>query len=365
MNRACAVACVTAAAISAACAAGCSGKKSANERGAGAGEKKYVVRTVAAERGAIVEYLEVTGTAEAETAVNVSAKLPGRIEKLFFDKGDPVKKGQLLFTLDTKELSAQKNQAEAAISAGEVTKENIRKNLGRMEELFSKGVGTQKAVDDLTAAYRVAEEQVRQGEANLRLVNTQIENSRVTAPISGEIAMKNFEEGEMVMPGMPVFQLLDTSSVKIAVPMPEADITKVRMGGAAKVVVDAYSGTEFDGEVGYISPALNPMDRQFSVEVRVPNPERALKAGMFARVRIATRSAEDVVVVPERAVIERMGRRTVFVVEDGRAADREVKTGIESGDMVEIVEGLAAGERVVVEGNYQLQPGMSVEEIRE
>lgn len=357
--------------------------------------------------GDIQEILETTGSIDANTSVKVSSKMPGRVIKIYCDKGDKVTKGQLLLKIDDKDLLAQETQTKSALKVAEAARDrvkigardqeieqakqgltqaesnlkNVEKNLARMKSLFNDGIIAKQALDEVETGQEVAkstyemakerlslvkegatkedkravEAQVEQAHAGLAFVKSQLAETEIRAPISGEIGAKFIEIGEMAAPGIPLFIIFDINKVKAKASISDKEVNKIKKGAGAEIKIDAYPNKEFWGRVIFISPVANPINKMFDIEAEVLNIGKLLKAGMFAHIKWSVSTHENVLQAPEKAVIERTGKKVIFIVKNDIAYQRDVKTGLSDGEFVEIIRGASEGESIVVEGNYELE----------
>jgi membrane fusion protein (multidrug efflux system) len=164
----------------------------------------------------------------------------------------------------------------------------------------------------------------------------------------------------MASPGVPAFTVVTTGQVFVDVSISEGLVDKARNGQAVEVTVDAYPGRTFKGLLTNLAPAADARTRSFAARVQLANGDNRLKPGMFATVKFVTEAKRDVLVIPGDALVDRDGDQIVYVVENGTAAERSVKTGLSDGHSVEILQGLAEGDQVVVAGQTQLAAGIAV-----
>lgn len=250
--------------------------------------------------------LSGSGTIEA-TEVEISSKLAGRVEVITKEEGDSVAKGELLAQLEHKELSAQLKVAEATIkmtgaqiAQAKTNLKNLEDNLKRIDALFKSGSATQQQLEDIQTKTDAAREQVRslefsreQASAQRAYILAQVDNAKIFAPISGRIIKKTAEPGETVFPGSPILTLADLSQVTLKIYLKETEVGRVQLGQPARVRVDAYPDTAFDGRVSFISPMaeFTPKNIQtkdervklvFGVKITIPNREESLKPGQPA-----------------------------------------------------------------------------------
>jgi RND family efflux transporter MFP subunit len=185
-------------------------------------------------------------------------------------------------------------------------------------------------------------------------------NTVIRAPISGIVATKFAEPGEIISPGIPILTLININTVKIAVDITEDNISGVKLGNLGEIKVDAYPDKVFFGKVIHIAPFANPASRAFRAELKVANPEQELKAGMFAKVKLITSQHKDTLIIPAKAVIREGGEDFVFVVEGSKAKMHSIKIGLKEEEQVEVISGLKEGDKVIIEGHYGLTSGRRV-----
>ena len=176
----------------------------------------------------------------------------------------------------------------------------------------------------------------------------------LTSPIAGVVVERNATIGATVGSDANVFKIIDISSVWIDANVFEKDLERVRLGQQVKVAVTAFPGVSFSGRVILVSSVVDPETRSVKVRTEVPNPGGRLKPDMFANVEIITDLHRTAISIPQSAVLNDAGKTVVFVADDSGFKKRQVTAGIQSNDRVEIIDGLAAGDKVVVKGNYLL-----------
>ncbi|NPV26650.1 MAG: efflux RND transporter periplasmic adaptor subunit [Firmicutes bacterium] len=341
--------------------AGC-GKSSSKSTMA---SKTTPVKVVKVSTGDIISASNYSGKIAAAVDISVVPKASGKVAEVPVKVGDVVKKGQVLVKLDGAELAAQVRQAQATLNMCQANAQVAQQNLRRMEELFRDGAVSQSQLDAARGNAEATSAQVQQAAATLDLMSTQYRNTIIEAPQAGLISSVRVEVGEMASPSMPVVNIVDISKVSVEVNVAESDINKLKAGQEIKVKVPAVSTNPFTGKVTSIAPAADPVTKAFPVKVEIPNPEQLLKPGMFAEVELSTEKRENVIVIPKEAVLKRADRTIVFVVQEGKAIEREVKVGLTSNGTVEIISGLNVGEEVVVTGQNSLQNQMPVQVVTE
>lgn len=308
------------------------------------------IKVKATELTDLTENITISGSTLPDTDATFSAESAGRIEYLAADYGDRVKKGKVLARIDYVMQKAQVDQARATFDLAEKT--YTRLNQLKDEELIS-----QQQIDE-------AQANMLQAEAGLKIAEASLRKSLVISTINGVVARKFVEQGEFVAPGAPIFQVVDYSTIVIEADVPERLVKKVKRGDPVTVRIEAMDES-FKGNVYVVMPMADHLARTFRLRVKVLNPDFRILNGMAAVLQIAGRHFEQVVVVPQEAVIEDEGWRSVFVEKDGVAIKKKVELGPATGSRVMISSGLGAGERMVVLGQRELVDGQPVHVIED
>lgn len=350
------------------------------------------VEIVKAARGTIYDTVKTSGRITPHVEINVVPKIGGKVEKVNFDIGDIVKEGDVLLTLESRDIASSVKQAEAAVtmaeanyrslSEGTLDKQleqaeanflNAKENYERMQVLYDEGAVSKQQFDAAKLQYTVAKTQyesakiaapgnleaagaqLKQAQAGLELARSQLENTVIKSPVSGMVASKSVNVGEMAAPGYPVFTIVNIDKVYVDLDISEVNIGSVEKGQKVSVTVSAADKTEFSGIITNVSPSADPRSRTFPVRVEIDNAEHILKGGMFAQVLIQTEKKEDAVLVPEESVVDMGTEKVVFVVNDDTAYKKSVVVGINDGINVEIIKGIKEGEQVVKAGQHLLR----------
>lgn len=304
--------------------------------------------TAVAETSAVSDPAVLTGTVEARAEVFPGTKIMGRIESVLVDVGQRVRRGELLATLEKRDLEAAVDQAHAGIAMAEAQLTNAKTHYERIVDLHSRGSVTSKNLEDATAGYRVAQAALEQARSALAAAQVNLAYAEIRSPLDGYVTQKMVEAGDVARPGMPFFKLEDLAKVKVTVQVPESDIVELSEGDTAVIRVDAL-GREFDSVIDRIVPSGETASRTYEVQMVVDNGEAHLKPGMFARALLGQRERQ-VLTVPVSALVERGQLDGVFVVDDdGVARIRWVRLGPVTGTRVEILSGIEPGERFVVQ----------------
>ncbi|RCK72606.1 MAG: putative Co/Zn/Cd efflux system membrane fusion protein [Ignavibacteriae bacterium] len=290
--------------------------------------------------------LDFSGTIMAWREANLGAQTPGRIEKIYVKEGDEVKEGDLLVQMDDAQLTQARIQYEIS-----------RQDYERMKPLFDEGSISQQQFDKVKAGYETAKSAYE-----LILRNTQLR-----APFSGIVTAKRMNEGEVFIlapsaQGAPsIINLMQIDFLKVLVNVPESDFPQVRLNQSAKIEVDIYPEKVFTGTVSRVDPAINPVTRTFTVEIKIPNSNKILRPGMFARVKIKTGEVEAIF-VPRSALIKQLGSNIfyVYIAENNTAKRRDVNLGLELNEWVEIKSGLNPEDQLIIKGLGRLKNGSPV-----
>lgn len=290
--------------------------------------------------------LTAIGTLESNESVTLRLEIPGRLVVIHFREGERVARGEPVVALDDSAYRAQVAEAEARLDLS-------RRSAERAKELFSRQMASASSRDESIAAQAVAE-------AALNFARVQLAKTRIDAPFEGVLGLRGVSVGAYVNPGDPLVTLDDIDPIKVDFRVPEPALPLVRTGQRIDMRVDAYPDMRFRGEIYAIAPRVDVDGRTVSLRARVANPQGLLKPGLFARVEVVVERREGAVVIPEQAIVPQAEGQAVFRVIDGRAALTPVKLGQRRAARVEVVEGLARDDVVVIAGQLRLRDGTPV-----
>jgi RND family efflux transporter MFP subunit len=286
--------------------------------------------------------------------VRVGSSASGVVARLFVRIGDRVQKGQLLAELDSRELMARRDSAEAALRLSQANLRYTRADLRRKQDLSAERIIAPSELDLAQQAYAVAEQQSNQAQANLAEANTQLGYARTCAPIAGVVESVSTQEGETVAASFaaPTFvTLLDLSRLEVWAYVDETDIGRIRIGQKAAFTVDTYGEHGFEGRVTAVHPQAEIRDNvvDYVTVVRLAPPrDRILRPEMTTTVKIALDRHENVLALPIRAVRRDGGRQFVLTRNGDAVARRWINTGIRDDSYWEIVDGLREGDEVLM-----------------
>jgi membrane fusion protein, multidrug efflux system len=326
-------------------------------RGGGA---PLMVEVAPVRTGVIYEKAEAVGTARANESVTITAKQTGFVANIAFKEGELVKAGQPLVELETRERKADVDQARNELEQARAGRDDARQKLDRARQLKATGAITQSRVDELDATFRAADARVRGAEARIRSFDARLDDVRITAPFDGRVGLRQVSVGALLQPGTPITTLDDLSKVRLDFSIPEIFLGKLRDGQRVIARSTAYPGRTFEGMVTVIDTRIDPVSRSVRVNAMFDNADEALRPGLFISVELALDRRENAVIIDEEALVPEGARQFVFVVRDGRAARVEVKLGSRQQGSVEVLEGLKAGENVIVRGTSRVRPNQPV-----
>lgn len=370
--------------------------------------KPFPVQTVVARRGTLTQSISATGDIVAEARVEVFPKIAGHLEELGVEEGDTVRTGQMIARIASAEFRARVARAAAevdalqaewaqmqsgalpeeiaqAVDAVEHTRAELANAEGfaeRTRGMVERGLQSTQELEDATRRLRQAramhnsasqrlqllrtgarsearqalQARLRAAQAAHELATIELQHTVITSPMDGIVSHRYVDPGAYVTTTEPPVVTIEAmQTVKIEVPISERDIVAVRPGHRALIQVDAYADEPFPGTVRRLGPTIDPSSRSGEVEIGLANPDYRLKPGMFAKVTLILAEREDVVIVPYDALRPAGSETTVFVVRNGVAHRLPVRTGLMNDTLVEIREGLAAGDEVVLSGHSSLQ----------
>lgn len=311
-------------------------------------EKPVAVRTLAIEPRTVEDALQLPARIEPLQEAHLGAERAGRVVELLADKGQAVEAGQVLLRLDGRLWAA-------AVRRAEIEARDAGKDLKRWKELEKTG-----AVSG--SEYESVQRRQESAEIALDEARTMLAQCEVRAPFAGVVVDRLVEEGDYANEGQAVLRLIRLDRVKLLFDVPEQDIGAMQVGQRKTFTLAALPGREFAGEIAFVSSQAERESNSFPVELAVDNADGALKAGMIAQVALVRQERAGAIVVPLAAIVPRKGEHYVFAVADGHAVRKRVQIAALIGSEAVLESGVAAGERVVVEGHRGLQDGMAVAE---
>lgn len=377
--------------------AGCSNSSGA-KAGGGAGTP-IAAKVYAVEEQVVHRQVEAVGSLHALEETTVSAEVEGRVDRVLVEVGDTVEEGAALVTLSSVELQYELERQRAAVA-------QVRARLGlkaddslpqdptrvpfvdraaadlqdaeqkhrRAEELFGNQLISRAQLDEAAARYKSAraayeealqeveqlKAQLLSSEAARKLAEKKLADATIRAPFRGAIKERRVSPGEYLRVQSPVAVLVRTDQLRARLNIPEKWAGALTLGSSVAVKVEAYPNEVFRGELARINPAVSPETRSFEAEALLANPGGRLKPGFFVQATLPTKVEETILTVPEAAVDYRHGTYKVFVVNGAQVEEREIKAGSMESGRVEVLTGLAAGDRVAVAASGALYDGAPI-----
>lgn len=326
---------------------GCDAPDEGGAGSAAAPDDRIDVVTVAATVQPLSVQIEAVGTALANESVEVTSKTTNKIVAIHFEEGDRVRRGQVLVEMDAAEARAELEQAQAALAESE-------SQFRRSRELYAQQALSISQLDQLEAT-------LKSNRARVNAAQARLDDTVIRASFDGRTGFRRVSVGGLVNPGTVITTLDDTSIIKLDFTVPEIYIYLLERGLPVEAASAGLPGREFQGKVSRIGSRVDPVTRSIPVRAHLPNPDGALRPGMFMTVQLHGPAA-PALLVPEAAIVPEQGRTYVFVVAEGRVQRREVRLGKRRPGLVEVLEHLREGERVIVEGTQHVSEGSLVRE---
>ncbi|MFL5473198.1 MAG: efflux RND transporter periplasmic adaptor subunit [Gemmatimonadales bacterium] len=323
------------------------GKGSEGGGGPGGGPPAMPVEAAAARSDTVVDAILATGQIEAMQSIDLRPEVEGRLVQILVREGALVARGTPLFKIDDAELKAQ---------VAEVTAERdlARQSLTRTRDLLSQKASSQAELER-------AEATMRSNEAQLERLRVRLERTLVRAPFAGVVGQRFVSLGDYVNSDTRLVSLQTVTPQRASFQVPERYADQLKLGQRVNFRVAALPGRDFSGKVDFVDPMVKLPGRTIMVKAVVPNPRRELQSGMFIEARLATDVRPKAVVIPEDAVLPLQGASFVWVVNNGKAARRQVELGVRTPGFVEVKNGVESNEQVVVGGQERLAEGAPVQ----
>jgi membrane fusion protein, multidrug efflux system len=308
--------------------------------------RTIAVETVTMKPDVLEATIRVNGTVEAYDDATISAEVSGRIEYIA-PLGKTVEPGEIIARLDDRMLQAQYEAARVSYELALDTYE--RQKVLHADSIISE------------LHYRNIRTQRDQAKAQFEQAQKQLNDARIAAPFAGRLEERFVKTGELINPGMSVARIVNTDKVKVTAGVPERYSGEVREGSRVELHFRTYSDLVRTGTIGFAGNVIDPDTRTYPVEIEMPNPDRLVKPEMVVELRIQWRRVENTFVIPRTAIVRDEEGQNVFVVrmENGHPVAElvRIRTGVVSGSLIEVIEGLSADDEVVVAGHRTLNQG--------
>lgn len=295
----------------------------------------------------VEEKFQAVGNIEADEVATVVAEIDGTVMSIPYTEGSLLRKGDLIARLDDTQLAAEVSRTEALLAQNTATYERVKAIVGQ-------GAGSPQDLDDASAAMKVAD-------ANLALAKARFAKTRITAPFTGFAGSRRVSVGTFIRTGQAVTDITNIDRLRVVFSAPERMVSMIKKGAAVTVSTTAYPGYTLTGKIIVIEPVIDPVTRSARVVAEVPNPDRKFRSGMSADVTAVISSRPGALTIPNESVFATGNQSFVYVVRDDSTVSRTAITlGTRTADMVEVLDGLRAGMKVVTAGHQKLFEGAKV-----
>jgi len=349
-------------------AAGCSQKAEENAA------KTVPVKIYTVKAESIAEYVRATGSVTADEDVILYSKTTERVEKINIRPGQAVAKDQVLVEQRNELLKKGLEIAEAALRTAEVQSKLAATDFERMTKLYAEKAISPQQFEQARTAKETADQGLQQARSMYEQAKEQYDYSLVKAPFDGVVAAIHVEKNQTVAAGQPVVQVVSVSRMKAKVHLTGSDIQQVKIGQRVRIQFPTIPGKGYLGRVDKINTAIDQMSKALEVEIGFISGDRRITSGMFGEFLIETQLNPNRLVIPETALISqteiRVNRETglqntvkrffLYVIQNYTAKMKEVKTGIANDGQIEITDGLAVGDSVVIVGQNIVKDGQPV-----
>lgn len=333
-----------------------------------------LVRTTKVVRADVAEQVLLTGSVKAGQEVSVFPKLPGKVETVSVQVGDAVRKGQVLATVEHKEIAWQARQAQAAVDAAKAAhllavagRDGAKLEFSRTKQLAEGGAAPPAALEGAEIKLQAAEAQVvaaaaqvAQAQAASGLMQQQVDNARITAPFDGVVTMRGVELGAMASQQLAAFVVQDARTLKLQTSVDLATFGRIEKGQKVVIMAEDLPGQTFEGVVALMSPTLDAQTRRAAIEIHIENGSGKLLPHTFAKAAVTLRELEGALAVPKDAVLLTSAGAVVYRIRDGRAEALQPKTGPRTDALVTVLDTLEEGDAIALGGLGQLSNGARV-----
>lgn len=311
--------------------------------------------------------LSFSGMLSAEQMSTLKTRQAGYVKNILVNVGDEVQKNQKLIQIDSEELNAQKKQAQANVNQAQKQFDLAQKNLRRFERLKQSSSISDKELEQMQLQFQSAQSGLESAQQQLNQVQSMMSYTDIKAPFSGKISQKLIQVGDMAMPGMPLLTLSSTNQLEVKSTVSESQINGINKGQKVQIEIPSI-GKDYLGEITEVSGSSESSNSQYFVKsIFTEIPEKAL-AGMYAKVstmtsQTSTKSKNTSIRIPQSAMIQKNGLEGVYVVGKSETALlRWLKTGNTDGETIEILSGLSAGDKIIINADGRLYNGVNIKE---
>ena len=334
-------------------------EKNAKAKNSGGG-KSAVVTAGNPVRQTITPKYKFSGTLEPVWQADVAAKVDGRIEQVLVNEGDKVSAGQALVILEQTDTNANLMQARGSYIDAQATVEKAQHDYDRAKYLFEKGAISEEELEHAQFALDNALGKLANAEGSVAAADSKVGGTTVTTPRAGIVQKRYYQEGYYAKVGTALFNIADISVLRAKIDVPEGFISSIAVGGRVECVIPSMDNLRVVGTITRISPVAVQPSRTFEAEVTVNNADGKLRGGIYADAILTALPKTNVLTVPLSAIVMRDDQRTVYVVEDGIAVRKVLKTGYIGDDIVEVLDGITEQDVIIIGGLNKVREGSKV-----
>jgi membrane fusion protein (multidrug efflux system) len=309
----------------------------------------------------VEDRIRATGQLTAKAKATIAAQVKGQVTEIQVSEGEAVEAGAVLLVIDPERRQLEVANAQAKLAESQAELAVAKRNYDRTKRLSKGNVASEARLDEDRTRESLARSVAAGAEARLGLARRALEDSTVRAPFSGLIARRHVSVGEYLSIGSALFDLVALDPIEVEFTLAEIDSSKVELGHPVEISIAPYPDETFVATVSMISPTIDPRTRTLRVKAELPNPDGRIRPGLFAHTDLGVSERNDVIVVPNDAVVQRADGAVIFRLDDsGRAERLLVETGVQLEGWVEISSGLSPGDVVVVRGQSRIDDGVAV-----
>jgi len=341
-------------------ASGCKEEKKEAQAQSKPREKILNIKVQPVQKQKLRPFIRTHGSLNAFDEVTVSSEVDGILKKVAVEEGSAVSRGMLLATINQSDYRLEVQQAEAVLKQTNATFQNATIDYRRKSALFKESLLTNQQFDDAATKLSFAEADVDRARATLDLAQEKLAKTAIYSPLTGVIKEKKISAGSYVKSATPLFTIIQIDPLKLFFTVTEKEIGRIEQGQDVSFTVDTFPDKKFTGEVKTIYPNLEESTRTLKVDAAVANSKGVLKPGLFANVVLYTGSPKEILLVPVISILYDDSKTTVFILEGKSVTAREVLSGAQYGDLMEITKGVMEKELVVTAGQQNLSEGVKV-----
>lgn len=319
------------------------------------------VMVVRSQQRDVVDRIRAAGQLVAKAEATLAAQVEGQVSEIRAAEGEAVQSGAVLLVIDPERRQLEVANAQAQLAEARAELSVAERNYQRTKRLSKDNVASEARLDQDRTRESLARSVVSGAEARLGLARRALEDATVRAPFSGLIARRHVSVGEYLSIGTALFELVALDPIEVEFTLAEVDSSKVALGHPVEISIAPYPNETFMATVSMISPTIDPRTRTLRVKAELANPDGRIRPGLFAHTDLGVSERQDVIVVPEDAIVQRADGSVVFRLDDsGRVERMLIETGVHVDGWVEVSAGLAPGDVVVVRGQARLDDGVAV-----